>query len=119
MKTKVLKKNYEFRKVFEKKNYYAGKYLEIFILKNGQNENFLGLAISKKIANSVQRNRIKRFIREAYREIENQVKQGYNIVILWKKNVPIEKANYANIVSDLQNVICRANLNKEVWLWNI
>ena len=110
MKTKMLKKNYEFKRVFEKKKYYGRKYLEIFVLENKSNENFLGIAISKKIANSVNRNRIKRLIRESYRRLENNISLGYNIVILWKKNINIKYANYDNIYKDLENILLNAKL---------
>ena len=36
MKTIMLKKNYEFQKVFAKKNYYGGKYLEMFVIDNNK-----------------------------------------------------------------------------------
>ena len=85
MKAKMLKKNYEFKSVLENRNYYGGKYIEIFIRKNKQKENYIGIAVSKKIAGSVQRNQVKRYIRESYRNIEEQIEIGYNIVINWKK----------------------------------
>ena len=106
----MLKKNYEFKRVFEKKKYYGGKYLEIFILENKLQENFLGIAISKKVANSVHRNKIKRLIRESYRKIENNISLGYNIVILWKKNINIKYAEYNNIYNDLKNILINAKL---------
>ena len=49
MKTIMLKKNYEFQKVFAKKNYYGGKYLEMFVIDNNKQSNYMGIAISKKI----------------------------------------------------------------------
>ena len=49
-KTKMLKKNYEFRKVLTKGKYYSGNNIEAFISKNNnKNFNFLGLAISTKV----------------------------------------------------------------------
>ena len=57
MKTKMLKKNYEFKNVFSKKNYYSGKYLEMFVIDNNKTENYMGIAVSKKSANSVYRNK--------------------------------------------------------------
>lgn len=112
-KTKMLKKNYEFKNVLQKKNYYGGKYIEIFVTNNNNQENYLGIAVSKKIANSVERNQIKRYIREAYRNIEEQVKDGSNVVIMWKKKVEIEKASYQGIKNDLLAVFKRAGMLKE------
>ena len=113
MKTKMLKKNYEFQKVFAKKNYYGGKYIEMFVIDNKQNMNYLGIAISKKIANSVQRNKIKRLIRENYRQIEDKIIEGKTYVILWKKKAKIEEANYYNIKKDINKIFEKAKLLKE------
>ena len=112
-KTKMLKKNYEFKNILQKKNYYGGKQIEIFIAQNRQGINLLGIAVSKKIANSVQRNRVKRYVREAYRNIEDQIKEGYSIVILWKKKVDVEKANYHDIKKDLLAIFKNANMFKD------
>ena len=56
----------------------------------GQNElgiTRLGITVSKKIGNSVKRNRVKRFIREFYRLHKTDFTQGYDIVIVAKKGV--------------------------------
>ncbi len=113
MKTKMLKKNYEFQRVFAKKNYYGGKYLEMFVINNKQNVNYLGIAVSKKIANSVKRNKIKRLIRENYRQIENKIIEGNSYVILWKKKASVEEANYYNIKEDINKIFKKAKLIKE------
>ena len=88
-KTKMMKKNYEFKNTLTRGKYYSGKYIEAFIQKNKQNINFLGIAISVKIAKAVKRNHIKRLIRESYCENEKAISTGYNIVFLWKKKVDI------------------------------
>ena len=75
-KTKMLKKNYEFRNVLTKGNYYSGKNIEAFIKDNNKDYNFLGLAISVKIGKAVKRNKIKRLIRENYKILESQIKDG-------------------------------------------
>ncbi len=113
MKTIMLKKNYEFQKVFAKKNYYGGKYLEMFIIDNNKQSNYMGIAISKKIANSVQRNKIKRLIRENYRQIEEKIVKGKTYVILWKKKASIENATYYNVKEDIDRIFKKANLINE------
>lgn len=113
MKTIMLKKNYEFQKVFAKKNYYGGKYLEMFVIDNNKQSNYMGIAISKKIANSVQRNKIKRLIRENYRQIEEKIVKGKTYVILWKKKANLENATYYNVKEDIDRIFKKANLIKE------
>ena len=110
--TKMLKKNYEFRNVLTKGKYYSGKYIEIFVKNNNTNFNFLGLAISSKAGNAVQRNSIKRLIRENYKNIEDKIKSGYSIVILWKKKADIENANFNNIKEDINYLINKSNIEK-------
>lgn len=114
-KTKMLKKNYEFRKVLTKGKYYSGKYIEAFIIKNNQEYNLLGLAISVKSAKAVKRNHIKRLIRENYKNIENTILTGYSIVFLWKKKADIQNAIYKNIKEDIEQIINKSNIkiNKE------
>lgn len=109
-KTKMLKKNYEFNYVLRKGKYYSGKNIEIFSTKNFKNENYLGIAVSKKIANSVERNRIKRYVREAYYAIEERTKDGYSIVIMWKKKVNVKNASFESIKKDLSNIFKRADI---------
>lgn len=112
-KTKMLKKNYEFQKVFAKKNYYGGKYLEMFVIDNKENRNYLGIAVSKKSANSVYRNKIKRLIRENYRQIEDKIIIGKSYVILWKKKSTIQDIDYYNIKEDINKIFSKAKLIKE------
>ena len=96
-KTKMLKKNYEFKKVLSKGKYYSGQNIDAFIKDNKKNYNFLGLAISVKTAKAVKRNKIKRLIRENYKEQEMQIKTGKSIVFLWKKQVDVKNATYKKI----------------------
>ena len=111
-KTKMMKKNYEFKQVFQKGKYISGKYIEAVIKENTKNKeiNFLGLAISVKITKAVKRNYIKRLIREVYRLNENNLNTGYSIVFLWKKNQKIENANFENIKKDIEKIFIKSNI---------
>lgn len=114
-KTKMLKKNYEFRNVLTKGKYYSGKNIEAFIKDNNKNCNFLGLAISVKTAKAVRRNKIKRLIRENYKKLEPQIKNGKSIVFLWKKKVDAKNATFDNIKSDMNSIFEKSNIkNNEI-----
>ena len=109
-KTKMLKKNYEFRNVLSKGKYYSGKNIEAFIKHNNKDCNFLGLAISVKTAKAVGRNKIKRLIRENYKTLEPQIANGKSIVFLWKKKVDIKNATFENIKNDMNIIFEKANI---------
>ena len=85
-KTKMLKKNYEFKHVLSKGKYFSGKNIDAFIKDNNKDCNLLGLAVSVKTAKAVKRNHIKRLIRENYKILEPQIKTGKSIVFLWKNS---------------------------------
>ena len=109
-KTKMLKKNYEFRYILTKGKYYSGKYLQAFIKKNDKSINLLGIAVSSKAGKAVQRNYLKRLIRENYKNIERKLKVGYSIVILLKKNQKIEDINYDKVKIDIAQIVEKAGV---------
>ena len=110
-KTKMLKKNYEFKNVLSKGKYYSGFCIEAFIRKNNlKDENLLGIAIGTKIAKATKRNHIKRLIREGYKNIESDINTGNSIVFLWKKKIDIKNANYKNIKKDMYRIFDKAGI---------
>ena len=89
--TVMLKKNYEFKIVLTKGRFYIGKQLKIVILKNGKNFKTLGIAVSTKNGKAFQRNKAKRLIREAYKNLEEKIINGYSIVVLLKKDIEFSR----------------------------
>lgn len=80
--TVSIKEERSFRRAYKKGVYSAGKRFSVFAVPNRNREcNRLGIVVSKKAGNSVQRNRIRRLVREYYRLSEMQLKTGYDIVI--------------------------------------
>lgn len=75
-------KNRDFRNVYNKGKSYANKFLVMYALENGQNENRLGTSVSKKVGNSVVRHRITRLIKESYRLTEKNIKHGFDLVVI-------------------------------------
>ena len=75
-------KNFEFLRIYKKGQFFVGKYIILYVLKNNLHGNRLGITVSKKIGKSVKRNRIRRLIRENYRHYENFVKNGFDLVFV-------------------------------------
>ena len=80
-----LKKNYMFQSVYKNGKSYANKYFVMYVLKNEENGNRIGISVSKKVGNSVVRHRITRLVRESYRLHEKVFNSGLDIVIVARK----------------------------------
>ena len=90
-----LKKNQQFRAVYEKGTSCANRYLVVYKMENGLNRNHLGISVSKKVGNSIVRHHLARLIRENYRLSEEFYKTGYDIVVIAR--VAAKKADYYDI----------------------
>ena len=112
-KTKMLKKNYQFKKVLSKGKFFIEKNIEIFVLKNNLKINLLGIAVSTKNGKAFQRNKIKRLIRESYYKLEPQLIDGNSIVILIKKETDLKNMNFDEVFNSLRSCFCKARILKE------
>lgn len=111
--TEMLKKNYEFKTVLTKGRFYLSKDLKIVVLKNKKDIKLLGIAISTKKGKAFERNRIKRLIRESYKVLEDNIQNGYSIVILINKNIDINNMKYIDILTQMEKTLKKAQLIKE------
>jgi len=80
--TNSLTKNHEFRRLYNKGKSAASKCAVVYCIKNHKPENRLGITVSTKIGGAVQRNRIRRRLKEVYRLNEQSFCVGYNIVLV-------------------------------------
>ena len=77
-----LKKQADFQRLFQKGK--RGFSPSLTILYRPSDKTTMGISVGKKHGKSVQRNRIKRLIREAFRAAQGEMKGSYSIVILPK-----------------------------------
>ena len=78
----TLKKNEDFKKVYNKRNSYANRELIMYISKNGTDTKRLG--VSKKVGNSIVRHRLARLVREAFRLNTDHIPDGIDVVVVVK-----------------------------------
>ena len=77
-----LKKRWEFQLAYQKGSKYWNRYFVIYVLNTDFKVLRLGITVSKKVGKSVQRNRVKRLIRESFCQLRPQMKIGYDIVVV-------------------------------------
>ena len=70
-----VKKNKDYQKVYHKGKSVANRQLVLYLYPQPNQTHFrVGLSVGKKMGNAVQRNKIKRYLRQAVQELENSIK---------------------------------------------
>jgi len=106
-----LRKNEDFRKVYQKRKSMANKLLIIYISENEYEFNRVGFTVSKKVGNSVVRSRVKRLMSESYRLNNEKVVQGYDIIFV-ARNTSVG-ATYKEIESAVIHLLKKMKLIKK------
>ena len=119
--TVTLKKNYEFSRVYKKGSFYVGRNITLYILPNRLTINRLGISVSKKAGKAVVRNRKKRLIREVYKNYEDDILFGYDIIIAARSNLEVPKYSvllkeYKYLLKKLK-MICTSQITDECKLY--
>jgi ribonuclease P protein component len=105
-KTSRLTKNHEFKAVFADSTKIVGNFFILLIKKNNLSYSRLGLVITKKkIATAVQRNRIRRLIREVFRLTNDKNISTYDMIFMAKYN--ITSLSNQDIIADIKAVLTK------------
>ncbi|MFC2948767.1 ribonuclease P protein component [Virgibacillus sediminis] len=106
-----IKKNEEFQFAFKRGKSFANRQLVIYyVRKPGQKHFRIGLSVGKKIGNAVTRNRIKRYLRQAFQEMEEHLPDEYDIVIIARK--PTKDMEFGQIKKSLNHLLYKERLLK-------
>ena len=80
--TEKLRSSNDFKNVYNNGRSKANRYLVMYVMENNTGTNRLGISISKKVGNSVERHYFKRCVKESYRLHEDMFNSGLDIVVL-------------------------------------
>jgi|SRR5690625_412878 len=106
-----IKDNVEFQNIFKKGKSFANRQLVIYYVKKHKQDHFrIGLSVGKKIGNAVTRNRIKRYLRQSFHELNNEIKPTLDIVIIARQ--PTKEMNFHEIKKSLIHLLSKQNLLK-------
>lgn len=88
----VLRDNRLFRRVYSKGSSRPGPVLVTYVLKNKSDAIRYGIATSRKIGGAVQRNRARRVIRAAFRDLASSLAGGCDIVFVARSKTCLVKS---------------------------
>ena len=74
--------NHEFKRVYGRGRSMVHPLLVTYCLKNRRGVTRVGITTGKKIGCAVRRNRARRVLREAWRQLEDQFPAGYDYVLV-------------------------------------
>lgn len=122
MKNIAIKENHLYQKTYKNGKHVGTRTVVLYVLRDYKSRQFmlanpqkayinrLGLTVSKKIGGAVQRNRAKRIIREAYRNIlrEEDLKTGFLVVIAARESINGKKSR--DVEADLRYAFGKADM---------
>ncbi|MBQ4312923.1 MAG: ribonuclease P protein component [Clostridia bacterium] len=86
-----IKNDYEFRRVYRRGKSFVSPTLVTYCEKRRGSRIRVGITTGKKIGNAVHRNRARRVIREAYRQLAPMASGGWDIVFVARGKTPFVK----------------------------
>lgn len=107
-KNRRLRRHAEFQKVFDSGQRIRGRFLTLLIAPGQGSLTRLGIVASRKLGDSVRRNRAKRLIRELFRQFESpESLAGVDVDIVVIPRVELFGATYASLEEDFRTVFVR------------
>lgn len=90
LKPNILRKKSDFTAIYNKGKSVGDRYVVVFYRRNGLPERRIAFLASKKVGNAVKRNRARRLMKESYRQISDNLAEGYDFIFI-ARNTIVEK----------------------------
>ncbi len=101
-------RNSDFQQVRQNGKTYASPLMVLAFLRNELGYSRCGFVVNKRLGHAVQRNKIKRRMREATRQRLTQIQPGFDLVFIARQ--PIREASYGEIEQMLDYLLKKTGL---------
>jgi ribonuclease P protein component len=110
-----LSRSAEFERVYRQGRSSANRHLVIYVFPNSSAERpRLGLSVSRKVGGAVQRNRVKRLLREAFARAEADLLPGQDVVLVARPAARelAEREGLEGVAASLTELIAKVGLGR-------
>ena len=103
---RYLTKTAQYESVYSKGGSWVGDLMVVKALPNGLDLSRCGFSIGRRVGKAVVRNRVKRLLREVFRQ--TPLKPGWDIIVIARP--PAAKANYRDLETVVNGLLHRAGV---------
>ncbi len=104
----TIKLNKDFKRLYYRGKCVVARSIVIYMNKNRLGHNRIGLTCGKTVGKATKRNRAKRLMRESYRLLSGNVRQGYDIVIIARSSITSRKCG--EVLRDLKYAFSKLDM---------
>jgi ribonuclease P protein component len=106
-----IKKNEEFQTVFKKGRSFANRQFVLYYMERKDLTHFrIGLSVGKRVGNAVVRNQVKRYLRQAFLELEQDIRNQYDFVIIAR--IPAKDLDFHQVKKSVIHLLKKNKLFK-------
>jgi ribonuclease P protein component len=111
-----LSRSAEFERVYRQGRSTANRHLVLYTFPNPSAERpRLGLSVSRKVGGAVERNRVKRMLRESFARVEAELRSDQDVVVVARPSAAelVEREGLAGVNAALGELIAKAGMRDD------